>query len=605
MINNNWNLTDLQYDIWNKKYRYNNESFEEWINRVSDGDIEMAELIKSKKAIFAGRILAHRGLNKKGVKVTLSNCYVMNPPEDNVSSIIDVAKELAVTYAAGGGCGVDISNLRPKGTPVHNAARMSSGSVSFMPLYDTITGIIGQNGRNGALMISIADHHPDIEDFINIKTKNGAITMANISVRFSDDFMQSVEENKDWRLHWEGENNLSVEKIVSAKKLYQQNVRNNWDWAEAGFLFWDRIKNYHLMSKHPKHKFAGVNPCAEEPLMAGGSCLLGSINLSEFVINPFTPQAYFDYISFAQSIAVVIKNMNKILDEGIHTHPLEIQRENAQLWRQIGLGPMGIADMFIKLGVKYDSEEALKISESIGSVMANEALRASALLAKDYGPFPMYDEDTLFESEYFNTVATPETKRIVEKYGLRNSQLLAIAPTGSISTMLGVSGGIEPIFAFSYKRKTESIHQKTVYYDIDTPIIQELKKHIGTDHLPDYVVSAHSVDWKYRIKMQSVWQKYIDASISSTVNLPKDITVEECEELFMYAWKQGLKGITIFRDGCKRMGILVFDDDEGIQKEQSLSEDHHTMVCPECGEEIKMITNGCSICMNCGYSPCN
>lgn len=595
-VQKEWELNDLQRDIWKKKYAYNGESFDQWIDRVSGGDNEMANMIRSKKAIFAGRILAHRGLDKYGLKVTLSNCYVMTPPEDNIGHIVDACKELAMTYAAGGGCGIDIGKLRPKGTPVNNAARASSGATSFMPLYDMITGIIGQNGRNGALMISIPDSHPDIEDFINIKTKDGAIERANISIRFSDTFMQSVKEDKMWRLHWEGENGKVVEKYVSAKRLFRLNVQNNWDWAEAGFLFWDRISGYHLMSTNIYHEFAGVNPCAEEPLMAGGSCLLSSINLAEFVIYPFTSEAYFDHEHFFNSMMVMVKNMNVMLDEGMQLHPLEIQRENARLWRQIGVGPMGIADMLIKMGIRYGSYEAIELSKEIGRIMANAALTASALLAKEDGPFPMYDEETLFKSDYFNFVASVHTRGLVKKYGLRNSQLLTIAPTGSVSTMLGISGGIEPIFALSYKRKTESMHQQVVYYDVNTPIIEELKQHIGDVELPEYVVTAHTISWLDRIKMQGVWQKYIDASISSTVNLPVETTIEECEDLFMSAWEYGLKGITIFRDGCKRTGILTIDNKPEEKQEY--------IVCLECGEKIEVMTNGCTICMNCGHSPC-
>ena len=221
----------------------------------------------------------------------------MPQPEDNLESIYDTAKQLARTYSYGGGSGVDISKIRPRGAKVNNSAKITTGAVSFMQLFDMTTGLIGQNGRRGALMISIADTHPDLEEFIDIKAQEGSITNANISIRVSNDFMTAVEQGHDWRLHWKGEDGQEIVKIVNAREIFKRNAKNNWDWAEAGMLFWDRITSWHLMSEHPDHEYAGVNPCAEAPLMAGGSCLLGSLNLSEFVVHPFTEKAYFDFTS--------------------------------------------------------------------------------------------------------------------------------------------------------------------------------------------------------------------------------------------------------------------------------------------------------------------
>ena len=229
-----WQLDELQQAIWERKYQQNGEAFEDWLMRVSGGDYKVAKLIREKRFIFAGRILSHRGLQYEGQKVTFSNCYVQERPEDNLESIFQTAKELARTYSYGGGCGVDISNLRPAGAVVHNSARITSGAVSFMSLYDLTTSMIGQNGRRGALMISIADSHPDVEQFIDIKTQEGSITKANISVRVSNDFMQAVQNNRYWRLHWEGEDGTVIEKTVKARDVFEKLVRNNWDWAEPG-----------------------------------------------------------------------------------------------------------------------------------------------------------------------------------------------------------------------------------------------------------------------------------------------------------------------------------------------------------------------------------
>ena len=261
-----WDMDELQTAIWENKYRYNDESFDEWVDRVSGGDKRVGKLIRQKKFIFAGRILAHRGLQNDGKRITFSNCYVMTPPEDNIEAIFETSKELARTYSAGGGCGVDISKLRPKGMEVNNSARTTSGATSFMSLYDLTTGLIGQNGRRGALMISMDVHHPDVMDFINIKTEENSITKANISLRVSDEFMNAVVDRKPYMTRWSGDGQPTLLKEMDADEVFKMNARNNWDWAEAGFLFWDRIKNYHLQSHNPNHEFAGVNPCAKHRL---------------------------------------------------------------------------------------------------------------------------------------------------------------------------------------------------------------------------------------------------------------------------------------------------------------------------------------------------
>ena len=562
-----WGMNELQRAIWENKYKYKDEDFDEWLVRVSGGDAKVAKLIRQKKFIFAGRILAHRGLQRDGKRVTFSNCYVMTPPEDNIESIFETSKELARTYSAGGGCGVDISNLRPRGMDVNNSARTTSGATSFMSLYDLTTGLIGQNGRRGALMLSIDVSHPDVKDFINIKTESDSITKANISLKVTDEFMQAVVDDKPFMLKWHGENNQTCMVEVNARELFKMNAKNNWDWAEAGFLFWDRIERYHLMSEHPQHKFSSVNPCAEQPLMAGGSCLLASINLSEFVLNPFTDKATFDEVKFKETVRAGVRALNGVLDEGLELHPLQIQRDNARDWRQIGLGVMGLADMFIKLGIKYGDSDSIAVSRMISRMLSNTAINESAMLAKEDGAFPMYDEEAVFASTYFNNNAEESTKKLVKKFGLRNSQLLTTAPTGSISTMWGISGGLEPIFAKSYSRKTESLHGKDVVYEVYTPIVLESMIATKSATPPEYIATSHDIHWEDRINMQSVWQRAIDASISSTVNLPNSVSVEEVEELFITAWKKGLKGVTIFRDGCKRAGILMLSSDSEYEGE--------------------------------------
>ncbi len=550
----------LGMDIWTRKYQNQGESFEEWLTRVTGGNEEMAGYIREKKFLYGGRILSNRGLYKEGRKVTYSNCYVITPPEDNIESIFDCAKKLARTYSYGGGCGIDISGLAPKGARINNAAKETTGSVSFMELYSLVTGLIGQNGRRGALMISLDCSHPDVPDFIELKTDLEKVTKANISLRIHKDFMEAVKNDQEYMLYYTRETTGEViEKKVKARELFRKITDTNWDYAEPGALFWDRITGWSLLSNTDTFTYAGVNPCAEEPLPAGGSCLLGSINLSAFVRDPFSEHSYFDFDGLKACVKAAVKALNEVLDEGLPLHPLEEQRESVRQWRQIGLGIMGLADALIKLGLTYGEEEAVAMCHRIGFAMADTAIAASALLAKEEGAYPMCNIRQVMETPYFQANTTEKTRELVKKYGLRNSQLLTIAPTGTLSTMLGISGGIEPIYANYYMRKTESLHGTDVYYKVYTKIVENYMKQHNIEEdkdLPEYFVTAMTLDYRQRINMQAAWQEHIDASISSTVNVPNSFTKEETENLYLYAYEKGLKGITIFRDGCRRVGIL-------------------------------------------------
>ena len=566
----------LGVDIWQRKYCYENESFDHWIERISGGNQDIARLIREKKFLFGGRILSNRGLEYVGRKITLSNCYVIEPPKDEIESIFDCSKKLARTYSYGGGCGIDISGLSPRGAKINNAAKETTGAVSFMELYSLVTNLIGQNGRRGALMISLDCSHPDIEEFIRLKTDLTKVTKANISVRIHDDFMEAVKKNEPYHLHYTREaTGETIEKMVNARDIFRLIAETNWDYAEPGALFWDRICGWNLLSNTKEFSYAGVNPCAEEPLPAGGSCLLGSMNLAEFVKNPFTPEASFDFDEFKQCVAICVRALNEVLEEGLSLHPLEEQRDSVRDWRQIGLGIMGLADMLIKMGLVYGGEDAQTLCDRIGFAMADTAIAASASLARELGEFPRCNREEIMETPYFQYNTSEPTRELVRKYGLRNSQLLTIAPTGTLSTMLGISGGIEPVYAIYYERKTESLHGKDVYYKVYTKIVENyMREHKITDDsmLPEYFVTAMTLDYRSRIQMQSMWQTHIDASISSTVNVPKQFTVEETESLYQYAYEQGLKGITIFRDGCKRAGILSTDVREEKKKNAAAGE---------------------------------
>lgn len=555
------NNDELAITIWKNKYRFEDESLDDWFKRVSGGNEIVEEQIRAKKFIFGGRILANRGLSDKSRKITYSNCYVVAPPKDNLESIFDCGAKLARTFSYGGGCGIDISNLRPSGARVNNAAKTTSGAVSFMDFYSYITGLIGQSGRRGALMISISCDHPDLEEFIEIKSDLDKVTKANISVRVSDKFMEAVVKGETLILKFVTDTGEVITKEVEAYPIFRKLAQMNWDYAEPGILFWDRITSWNLLSNNKEFSYAGVNPCAEEPLPAGGSCLLGSINLAEFV----TKEGTLDLLSLRETIQAAVIALNEVLDEGLPLHPLQEQRDSVADWRQIGLGVMGLADMLIKLKVKYGSATSRSVIESIGHELIMTALETSSILAASHGPYPKFNRDYVIRTPFFKNLDSGDMNDLrfqslyddVCKYGLRNSQLLTCAPTGSIATMLGVSTGCEPIFATSYTRKTESLVNEERYYKVYTPIIKELiDKGFSEEALPEYVVTSEQIPYRERIKVQATLQKFIDASISSTINLPESATIDDVETIYRLAWEEGLKGVTVYRSGCKRGAVL-------------------------------------------------
>ena len=561
----------LGIDIWTKKYCYENETFDQWLDRVSGGNKEIRKMIEEKKFLFGGRILANRGLEKTGRKITLSNCYVLTPPEDSIESIFETAGKLARTFSYGGGAGIDISKLAPRGAKINNTASQTSGAVSFTDLFSMVTGLIGQHGRRGALMLTISCDHPDLEEFMSVKTDLERVTKANMSIRVTDEFMGCVKQRTMFTQKFDRpESNEQIRKELNAAEFFEKLCYTNWDYGEPGCLYWDRISSWNLLSEFPNYSYAGTNPCAEEPLPAGGSCLLGSMNLAKFV-----KDGKFLNDEFVESVRICVRGLNDVLEEGLPLHPLQEQRESVSQWRQIGLGIMGLADMLIELGYTFGSEEAVTFCDKLGKLMADTALNESALLAKEKGMFEKCVPEQIIASPYFKANASPETTELVKQYGLRNSQLLTIAPTGTLSTMLGISGGIEPIFALSYERRTTSLNgDKDKYYKVYTPIVQAyMDKHLDIKDekdLPERFITAQSLDYKKRIDMQATWQKHIDASISSTVNLPEQFPEKDVYNIYMYAWESGCKGITVFRDGCKRLGILSTKE----SKKEETKEEH-------------------------------
>ena len=581
-----WLYDDYIRDTWNKKYRnvvqvdentFNSETLYNWFRRVCNGDEELIKRMEDMKFLFGGRILANRGLVTKDHKVTLSNCYVLPPVEDNIESIFGTAKDLATIFSRGGGVGIDISKLRYKGAPVRNSAETTTGAVSFMQLYDITTAIIGQKGRRGALIIAMDAEHPDVEDFIDIKKDLNLITNANISVKVSDRFMRYAVEHP-------GESYTIICKLIDeeTKKTWHEHVttvtpskilehiaENNWKMAEPGVLFWDRMKNYNFIENNPYIDITGVNPCGELPLPDYGSCNLGNINLSAYVKNPFTDIAEFDFVALTQDIPIYVNALNDVLIEGKEYHPLRKQRDAIRDYRQIGLGVTGLADMLIKMKMLYGSKEACQLVSEIYRVIINQSVIASVDYAvdRDCLSYKGFNVEDFCNCTFAQKVLDKETKEYVKAKGkVYNSQFLTIPPTGSVSIILGnCSSGVEPNFDWRYNRKIETIYDEPRKVLVTAGIVKEYAEYLGMSvdkvlevGLPDYFVTAtKGVTYMQRVAMQSACQDYIDGAISGTVNLPNDATVEDIVDLYKEAWLQGLKGITVYRVGSEREGILT------------------------------------------------
>lgn len=552
----------LGIDIWRNKYRENDESFDEWLDRVSGGDYELKMLILEQKFLFGGRTLSNRGTNKKG---SFSNCYSRGFVEDNLEDLMQANTDIAKTFKAQGGQGISLSKIRPKGCDINGGQFKSDGIIPFMEIYNRTTQSISQGGsRKGALIMSLDIWHKEAEDFIKIKSENAErINKANLSLEIDDNFMECVRQyyahgiERVVKVEKEYEGN-KIEYEVTPIKLYKLMMQKAYDWAEPGCIFTDRFRNYNLMQFCDDYQIETCNPCGEQPLPKHGACNLGSLNLSKFVKHPFEKAAYFDFKDFRRAVKIAVEALDTVVDENIKNHPLKEQAEMAKNYRNIGLGIMGLHDALIKMGYTYGSGHSLNIIHDIMYTMFDEAVKTSAKLAAKKGTFPAYNKNVL-KSEILNSQVTEETLELVKEYGLRNCSLISIAPTGSIGSLLDVSTGCEPFYDFSYIRKTESLNgEEPKYYKVDSGIVKEYRKVTKTkdEPLPEYFITASQIHWKDRIAIQSIMQNYVDTAISSTINLPKETTLAEIEALYLEAWLSGLKGVTIYRDGCKREGIL-------------------------------------------------
>ena len=654
--------------------------------------------------VAGGRVLAGAG-DIYRIK-TLANCFVTKIKSDDIDSIYKAAFECARTYSYGGGIGVDISSLRPKDAVVHNAADSSTGAVSFMELYSLTTGLIGQSGRRGALMLTIDVKHPDVKHFIKVKKmpnwvtkqiveqcswsgkfndneletikkqvmENTQVRFANISIKVTDEFMQAVDEERkfgqekflvykknnkkivnnakqdeekihysagipskkisdyellesfdsfekmqswlkatynskiikqdfvdplkrdiygdhivslskesydialkqsgDFLLYFDSDCTNEVRELVKARSIWDQFIEGNYKTAEPGLIFWTTMSKY-SPSNYVDRPIICTNPCGEVPLEDGGACNLGSLNLSRFVENGYEDNASINWDQLAETSMILTRFLDNVVSWNESLNALDKQKKAASETRRLGLGVMGVADMLNQLGIGYDSDEAVTLMNEVMDYITNACFQASASLAQEKGPSPIYNEKKYMECPFIKETLSENTRLTIREKGLRNIAIMSIAPTGSISNIvlsfqandknyIGVSGGVEPIFATYYNRRSESFGNKTfkVFHSTIQAYIDKMNLNDKMDEaqsieqiealLPNYLVrTAHKIDSKKRVVIQGAIQKYIDHSISSTINLAEDVEPEVISDIYFDAWKEKLKGVTVYREGSR------------------------------------------------------
>ena len=517
--------------------------------------VKFFEALEDFKFVPGGRIM--HGAGRDDITTTLNNCYVVGIQDDSVKSIYKTIIEEALTYKYGGGCGHDLSILRPSGDQINGTGGFSCGPTGFMNLFSENTNTIAQHGRRGANMQTLRVDHPDIEKFIKIKTDDiNMVKFSNISVLLTHKFMKAVEADSDFDLVYDG----NMYKTVSARSLWKKIIRYAHESAEPGLLFWDTMKEYH--NAEYCSPLVSTNPCAEQPLPDGGCCNLGAVNLERFVDD----KGNFKIEKFKEIVSVGTRFLDNVIDLNIDRHALDIQKGNAESDRRIGLGILGMGDMLVKMKIKYDTVDALQTVDQVMKIFRDTAYETSIQLAQEKTPFPNFHWDGYCKSKFIQKLPK-KLKNKIQQNGIRNATLNTVAPTGSGAIVARVTSGIEPIFATSYNRRVKQNdgYGKTFNeYKVFHPIIKKL---FGDDKtLPNYVMTAHDIDPFFRVKMQEAVQKYIDSSISSTVNLPEDTSRETVADIYMTAYKSLLKGITVYREGS-REGILITDKKSDTEKE--------------------------------------
>jgi len=571
----------ISQQIWDMKYRLKDQNgtfleqtVQDTWHRIAKALSEVETEPKKWETIFynaltdfkflpAGRITAGSGTKRN---VTLFNCFVMGVIPDSMSGIFDMLKEAALTMQQGGGIGYDFSTIRPKGSLVKGIAADASGPVSFMDVWDSMCRTIMSAGsRRGAMMATMRCDHPDIEEFIAAKSDSQKLRMFNLSVLVTDAFMEAVKKGEDWKLIY----NNKVYSVIKAADLWDQIMRATYNFAEPGVIFIDRINEKNNLSYC--EKITATNPCGEQPLPPYGACLLGSINLAKLVEHPFDKNAYLDVSQLEDLVSTAVRMMDNVIE--VSQFPLEAQKLEAKNKRRIGLGVTGLADALLMVGLRYGSDEAVKNTEKWMKTIARSAYNASINLAEEKGAFPLFDPEKFIVSG--NMIQMDEdVKKAVNKFGIRNALLTSIAPTGTISLYAGnVSSGIEPVFAYSYTRKVLQNDGSHVEEEVVDYAVQLWRDKFGDAPLPDFFVSAQNLTPADHVKMQAAAQKWVDSSISKTINCPEDISFDDFKEVYIQAYDTGCKGCTTYRPNEVTGSVLSAASEEKSSSDQEVNGD--------------------------------
>ncbi len=540
---------------------------------------EFYRVLEDFKFVPGGRILSGAGT---GYQVTYFNCFVIPNPKDSRHGILDSLGQLIEIQSRSGGVGLNLSSLRPRGARVKKVNGTSSGPVNWATLFSVATHDIVQQGgsRRGATMLMLHDWHPDVEEFITVKQDVTKINGANLSVCVSDGFMEAVKADKDWDLvypelsdshydtEWDGDINgwrekgykIKVYRTVKAKDLWDLICTAAWRSAEPGLHFLERSNK--RSNTWYFEKLLATNPCGEQPLGGWAVCNLGAMNLSAYVRDDNLKEdkaGWFDYDAFGKDVQVAMRFLDNVIDDTYYFF-----KENEQVAKEIrrtGLGIMGIADTFIKMKIRYGSEESEKVSKKLFKTLRDNAYIASANIAKEKGAFPKFDKEKYLKGYHIKALPQ-EIRNLIAENGIRNAVLLTIAPTGTTSLVAGVSSGVEPVYEFAYSHNGR-LGKQMVYHGL----YGEWKEAHPDEEKPDYFVGANDLSPEDHVKIQAIAQEYIDSSISKTVNAPNSHSVEDVKNLYMSAYDNGLKGVTYFRDGS-RMGVLQREEKKEEKKEE-------------------------------------
>ena len=550
------------------------------------------------KFLPAGRITAGAGTERS---VTLFNCFVMGTIPDSIAGIFDMLKEAALTMQQGGGIGYDFSTIRPKGTDVKGVGADASGPLTFMDVWDAMCRTIMSAGsRRGAMMATMRCDHPDVEDFITAKSKSERLRMFNMSVLITDAFMEAVKADAPWDLTFGG----SVYKTVKARDLWNQIMQSTYDFAEPGVIFVDRINQMNNLNYC--ESISATNPCGEQPLPPYGACLLGSINMARLVENAFDEGATLNEKQLEELVSVAVRMMDNVVD--VSRFPLDAQAREAQAKRRIGLGVTGLADALLMVGLKYGSDEAAAQTEAWMKLIARASYLASVELAKEKGAFPLFDAEGYLASGNMQQM-DDDVRAAIAEHGIRNALLTSIAPTGTISLYAGnVSSGIEPVFAYAYTRKVLQPDGSRTEEEVVDYAVQLWREKMGDAELPDYFVNAQTLEPAAHVKMQAAAQKWVDSSISKTINCPEDISFDDFKDVYMAAWDQGCKGCTTYRPNDVTGSVLsvtedksaaegenvpavIEDDGAPIPRPQSLEGNTYKLKWPESEHAIYLTVN--------------